>query len=342
MSNSCSQVVFSSKAYLSIVAETYERIGTETGGILLGKKVDDIWYVLDNLDPGPNSVFRSSYFEYDTPYVNHLANKIARFYKERIELLGLWHRHPGSFDSFSSTDDGTNSKYASQNPHGAISGLVNLDPNFRLTMYYVSMPLHYQRVSLSIDDELIPSNLKERKGIADFVAERPVSTTSFSEPSKRPTVRHALVKKTFTNKESESGIFARSLGRLSGIAQTVISVVKPSPHVSATGAAPSNPNLSESAIGPSQELVLEMLENEMAYLESQIEYGYEIAMTGIDEITISLSYMQAMAEYPKIIKCVLRAPNAENQYALLDGTRYQYQPDMLQAYVNRKVIEAAQ
>lgn len=127
----CDTIIFSDKSFLGIVAETYERSQTETGGILLGKIIGNTWYVIESLDPGPNSIFQQSYFEYDTPYVTHLANKITRFYQTKLQLLGLWHRHPGSFDSFSSTDDSTNREYALRNSAGAISGLVNLDPDFR-------------------------------------------------------------------------------------------------------------------------------------------------------------------------------------------------------------------
>ncbi len=48
----------------------------------------------------PRSEFdflKSHIFEYDQPYVQHLINKVAAIYQERLELIGLWHRHPGSF-----------------------------------------------------------------------------------------------------------------------------------------------------------------------------------------------------------------------------------------------------
>lgn len=171
--NLCGRVVFADKAYLAIVAETYEKIDTETGGILLGKQVGGVWCVLEALDPGPNSIFRPAYFEYDTPYVTHLANKTARLYKHGIELLGLWHRHPGSFDAFSSTDDSTNTTYASRRESGAISGLVNLDPQFRLTMYHVALPLRYTTVSVHVGDALIPEDLFAVKSLTDFLPRTP-------------------------------------------------------------------------------------------------------------------------------------------------------------------------
>ena len=149
-------VVFSNRAYTSILVETIEKISTETGGVFLGYRKDDIWYVIESIDPGPNSIFKPNYFEYDQDYVNHLINKISRLYDVQLDLIGLWHRHPGSFDSFSGTDDVTNKKYAELHELGAISVLVNIDPRFRMTVYSVTSPLKYDKIDFIIGDEYIP------------------------------------------------------------------------------------------------------------------------------------------------------------------------------------------
>jgi len=155
------KVVLSSHAYLSITAETYSFPDIETGGIFLGKVRDNIWYVLEVIDPGyKNTVRRSAYFEYDRNYVTHVANVRSRLYLDGIELLGLWHRHPGSFDRFSPTDDETNIRFAKLHSYGAISAIVNLDPDFRITMYHVSLPLQYTKVDdLLVGDSYIPNDL---------------------------------------------------------------------------------------------------------------------------------------------------------------------------------------
>lgn len=156
-------VVFSDRAFISILVETQEKIKTETGGVFLGYRKGDIWYVIESIDPGPNSVFRTTYFEYDQAYINHLINKVSRLYATQLDLIGLWHRHPGSFDSFSVTDDGTNTKYAELNEQGAISALVNIDPQFRLTMYSVTLPLKYEKIKYIVGDSYIPKDLLEKK-----------------------------------------------------------------------------------------------------------------------------------------------------------------------------------
>ena len=171
MNNNCQLIVFSDKAYNAIIRETFEWDPVETGGILLGHILDNgCWIVMEVLPPGygeareGDKVFHEyGYFEYNRTFVNYLAKSVAEQYEIPLELLGLWHRHPGHMDHFSGTDDGTNCTFASQNPQGVISGLVNVDPQLRLTMYYLAhndaisgRRPNYQTVELEVGSELIP------------------------------------------------------------------------------------------------------------------------------------------------------------------------------------------
>ena len=173
MDNNCKLVVFSDKAYNAIIRETFEWDPVETGGILLGHILDNgYWIVMEVLPPGygegreGDNVFHEyGYFEYNRKFVNYLAKSVSEQYEIPLELLGLWHRHPGSMDHFSGTDDGTNSTFAAQNPHGVISGLINIDPQLRMTMYYLphdgcvsrySGRPNYQVVDIEVGSDLIP------------------------------------------------------------------------------------------------------------------------------------------------------------------------------------------
>lgn len=162
------RVVFSNRAYASVLSETTEKIKTETGGLFLGTVKNDTWYIIEAIDPGPKSIFEVAYFEYDQKYTQHLINKIANLYDEKLSLIGLWHRHPGSFDQFSSTDNGTNAKYAAMRKEGAISALVNIDPDFRITMYQVNQPCRYKKIAYEIGDQLIPDELLKYKSPEKF------------------------------------------------------------------------------------------------------------------------------------------------------------------------------
>lgn len=171
MDNNCQHVVFSDKAYNAIIRETFEWDPVETGGILLGHVLDNgCWIVMEVLPPGygegregDNVYHEMAYFEYNRKFVNYLAKSVAEQYEIPLELLGLWHRHPGGMDHFSGTDDGTNSSFAAQNPHGVISGLINVDPQLRMTMYYLAHSdartygrPNYQRVDVEVGSDLIP------------------------------------------------------------------------------------------------------------------------------------------------------------------------------------------
>ena len=157
------RVVFSDRAFAAVMAETTEKIKTETGGLFLGEVEKDTWYIIETIDPGPKSIFEVAYFEYDQQYTQHLINKIANLYDKKLNLIGLWHRHPGSFDVFSGTDDGTNTKYAGMRKEGAISALVNIDPNFRLTVYHVAQPCRYKKISYEVGNDLIPDQFLKLK-----------------------------------------------------------------------------------------------------------------------------------------------------------------------------------
>jgi hypothetical protein len=139
------------------MTETFKKDPLETGGILLGHILDNgIWIVMEVLPPGWRSTFQYAYFEYDEQFVNYVAQNESKKYEQELQLLGLWHRHPGSMDTFSGTDDGTNRTFAELSPQGAISGLVNIDPRFRLTMYHCSNPLRYTKIEVEVGNDLIP------------------------------------------------------------------------------------------------------------------------------------------------------------------------------------------
>ena len=170
MNELCQMIVFSNKAYNAIIRESFDKDPVETGGILLGHVLDNgIWIVMEVLPPGIHSIFEPAYFEYDDAFVNYLAQSVANQYKNPLELLGLWHRHPGSMDFFSTTDDQTNATFANQNSYGVISGLVNIDPEFRLTMYHMGNPSRsvmgfrpcYKKVPIEVGDDIIPENYFE-------------------------------------------------------------------------------------------------------------------------------------------------------------------------------------
>jgi proteasome lid subunit RPN8/RPN11 len=132
------KVIFTNRAYNAIIVEGERMSPKETGGILMGHFLDSgHWVVMEVLLPGPESQFQEYSFEYDEKYINYTAKGISSQYELCLQILGLWHRHPGGMDVFSGMDGKANSNFAARFPYGAISALVNFDPEFRLTMYHV-------------------------------------------------------------------------------------------------------------------------------------------------------------------------------------------------------------
>lgn len=173
----CKKIVLSNRALIQIFNESQARIKTETGGLLLGHFDDGVWYVIEASDPGVNAVFSVAYHEADHAYQNHVCNVISRTYKRPLVFLGMWHRHPGSMDVFSSTDDQTNYGYAAsvQNGSGCISAIVNYDPYFRITFYYAEQSenygVEYTKIDVEVgDDKILNKEILAIANINDIVS----------------------------------------------------------------------------------------------------------------------------------------------------------------------------
>lgn len=135
----CLNIVMSDRALAQVYSEMRDKDNNETGGLLLGHIVNNMWYIVESSDPGHKGKCYSTYHENDEDYANHVCTILSRVYKYPLNFLGMWHRHTGSKDLFSATDDSTNIKYAKSAGNGCISLIVNQDPIFRITAYYVDV-----------------------------------------------------------------------------------------------------------------------------------------------------------------------------------------------------------
>jgi len=144
------RIVFAKNAYDAIKSEAAGRMNVETGGVFLGRYEDGVWYVIESIDPGPKAVFSKSSFEYDRQYIEKKANETARSYQTGLTLIGNWHKHLGSYDKFTATDDRTNIEYAGLSVDGAIFIIVNTDPEFRITPYHSALPLKYKKIGYEV------------------------------------------------------------------------------------------------------------------------------------------------------------------------------------------------
>lgn len=133
----CRKIVISDRAYTSIIAEALSRDPDETGGILLGIIDKDIWYVVEATDPGISTFHNRVHHEMDEAYHNHIYPILSRLYEKDLFLLGLWHRHPGTLNTFSGDDNRTNTSYSEAIGKGTISFILNFIPDAQLTCYYL-------------------------------------------------------------------------------------------------------------------------------------------------------------------------------------------------------------
>lgn len=133
----CRRIVISDRAYTSIIAEALSRDPDETGGILLGIIDKDTWYVVEATDPGLSTFHNRVHHEMDEKYHNHVYPVLSRLYEKDLCLLGLWHRHPGTLNTFSGDDNRTNISYSEAIGNGTLSFLLNFVPNAQLTCYYL-------------------------------------------------------------------------------------------------------------------------------------------------------------------------------------------------------------
>ena len=171
VNENCKRIILSEEAHKKIVAETFSYGDDETGGVLIGYIYQGQWYVTDVIDAGIKANHTKTFFTYDENYVNHQLKKKSEIYKYPQATLGFYHRHPSSLDTFSLTDEKTMKIHCDMAAHGLISMLVNIDPDFRMTFYYVGKDDALYNVDYEISDEKIPAEFLELATF-DELAER--------------------------------------------------------------------------------------------------------------------------------------------------------------------------
>lgn len=143
----CIHCFINERAYASVITEVMTNGQNETGGVFLGYIVNRAWYIVESVDPGMDTVNQVAFFQWDTEYVNHQAERLSKIYNKPLTVLGFWHRHPGSMDYFSGQDETTIRSNLKELRAGLLSMLVNIDPKLRMTFYYCYdndiMPIRY-------------------------------------------------------------------------------------------------------------------------------------------------------------------------------------------------------
>lgn len=172
----CKDIFVSEGAMAAILSEVlrYGNKEIETGVLLLGFRNGNQLTITDTIDPGYGLDGHSRVaFEYDPEYATHRLRILNREYEVPRSYLGVLHRHPGSFDRFSDIDFKSffaDLRYNAKK-RGLLYPLVNIDPDFRVTWYYISATHNIyripdQRVHLVSDADL-PGWVRKRKSISE-------------------------------------------------------------------------------------------------------------------------------------------------------------------------------
>ena len=131
------KVYFTTHAFVQLLREIEDFTGIETGGIFIGRRIEDSFYIFECVDSGINCEHSEVEFKRDYQYTEHLSYVVASMY-EGAKPIGYYHRHPGSYNHFSD-GDGTSNKEMARLLGGCISGLVTIFPHFKLNLWYIDL-----------------------------------------------------------------------------------------------------------------------------------------------------------------------------------------------------------
>jgi integrative and conjugative element protein (TIGR02256 family) len=163
------KLILSDKAYRSIVNECRSVANTETGGILIGKKIDEQRIVVPfSLGPGLKAKRSCCRYSPDVSWQQVYLDKL--FDRHGVDYVGSYHLHPGNNYLLSYQDIRTACKITSDpgwNLTEAVFPIINLT-NDKISFYPYHFsrdlkgfqPIDWQIVTHS--DQLIKSVLKRR------------------------------------------------------------------------------------------------------------------------------------------------------------------------------------
>lgn len=161
------RVYFTTHAFVQLLREIEDFPGIETGGIFVGRRIENTFFIFECVDSGIHCEHTEVEFERDYEYTEHLSYVVASMYKD-AKPIGYYHRHPGNFNRFSG-GDGASNKEMARLLNGCISGLVTICPNFRLDIWYVDLNGQLSLTNNFEVNDKVFENLMQLKSINDLV-----------------------------------------------------------------------------------------------------------------------------------------------------------------------------
>jgi len=257
--------------------------------------------------------------------VTHLANKVRLRYRAKLRLLGLWHRHPGSLDRFSSTDDETNRTYVRTCGGSAISGLVNIDPTFRMTFYVATGdPLRYDRIRVEVGDHNMPSQMLrvwDSRGLLQSLASLASESIAGQIPSNR-----------LGNKPVGPIIAAPDRSLFDRLFRPIKPWRRAHTYLTNQQEVGGGDRVELSDCGK-QSAVLDSIDQELAYLDRQQDYSYELSLQD-GGVRVVLTRAMQIRECPSRLEFLFLIVDGRLSVCWGDQ-RYDYAPGITNTLVNK-------
>ncbi|MCB0209618.1 MAG: Mov34/MPN/PAD-1 family protein [Anaerolineae bacterium] len=142
-------VIYSERALAVIQSETAGRFassGEETGGILVGRRLDgQRILVVAASGPGPQATHRAHMFSPDVAFANRKLDELRDTYPG-TDYLGVWHKHPATLDHPSRGDEAQIVEMFADPDYGHLEELLApitliRQGEFSLKTYYIDRSL---------------------------------------------------------------------------------------------------------------------------------------------------------------------------------------------------------
>lgn len=172
-------IIMSPRAQRTIYAESVfygVRQQRETGGALAGVYSDGIWYIADAFEAGPSGEHTWGDVKLDEKYQSYRLDALKRVHGG-VNLIGLWHQHPGGLNVFSGDGNGpdakTNRRFAEAIGGRCISIIATTEREVVLHPYLVDINRkgerghpYYERLQYGVSD--IPAKILCTKSLYEL------------------------------------------------------------------------------------------------------------------------------------------------------------------------------
>ncbi|MDO4169425.1 MAG: hypothetical protein Q4D45_05925 [Lachnospiraceae bacterium] len=112
-------IFISNRAFSLMMTDISRYPNVEAGGLILGIKEDNIYYVIEAIEAGDDASRSAGTLLCDEKNMIHMISTLVNIYDPQIDVIGVWHKHNNCNNPpFSDTD---------MELHKKIQGWINSD-----------------------------------------------------------------------------------------------------------------------------------------------------------------------------------------------------------------------